>query len=240
MTVVDAGAGQEVPVKTPQRFYQPEAGFVPFLTLFPPADQQAVISREQYAAAARTVALPEFEGFAKIPRLSRECIITEKIDGTNAQVYVGEDGLVLAGSKNRWITPGKSTDNFGFAGWVAEHREELRKLGPGRHFGEWWGRGIGRGYGRQDRAFSLFNVGRWADNPELPACCSVVPLLARCQFDTWIIDSQLLVLKETGSRAQPGYPDPEGVVVFHVASGNLYKKTIEHDAEWKGARQQAA
>jgi hypothetical protein len=28
----------------------------------------------------------EFAGFPKIARLSRECVITEKIDGTNAQI----------------------------------------------------------------------------------------------------------------------------------------------------------
>lgn len=32
----------------------------------------------------------EFQGFQKIPRLSRECIITEKIDGTNAFIEVLE------------------------------------------------------------------------------------------------------------------------------------------------------
>ena len=34
----------------------------------------------------------EFVEFPKIPRVSRECIITEKIDGTNASVWIGEDG----------------------------------------------------------------------------------------------------------------------------------------------------
>ena len=29
--------------------------------------------------------LPEFKPFEKIARLNRECVITEKIDGTNAQ-----------------------------------------------------------------------------------------------------------------------------------------------------------
>jgi hypothetical protein len=38
----------------------------------------------------------EFQPFAKIARLSRECVITEKIDGTNAQVYIDESGEVLA------------------------------------------------------------------------------------------------------------------------------------------------
>ena len=34
----------------------------------------------------------EYRPFTKIARLSREMVITEKIDGTNACVYIGEDG----------------------------------------------------------------------------------------------------------------------------------------------------
>ena len=33
-----------------------------------------------------------FQDFPKMARLSRDIIVTEKIDGTNAQVYIGEDG----------------------------------------------------------------------------------------------------------------------------------------------------
>ncbi len=55
----------------------------------------------------------EFTAFPKIPRLNREIIVTEKIDGTNAQVVVTEDGEVRAGSRSRWITP--EADNFGYA-----------------------------------------------------------------------------------------------------------------------------
>lgn len=82
--------------------------------------------------------MTDFEEFQKIARLSRECCISEKIDGTNAQVHVLEDGTVLAGSRNRYVTP--EADNFGFARLVQEHQDELRAgLGIGRHFGEWWG-----------------------------------------------------------------------------------------------------
>jgi hypothetical protein len=79
----------------------------------------------------------EFMGFPKMGRLSRECWVTEKIDGTNAQIYITDDGQMLIGSRTRWITP--ESDNFGFARWATEHKDELLQLGPGRHFGEWWG-----------------------------------------------------------------------------------------------------
>ena len=77
----------------------------------------------------------EFVEFKKIYRVSRPCVITEKIDGTNAQICITEDNQVLAGSRSRWITP--ESDNFGFARWAAEHQEELLKLGTGTHYGEW-------------------------------------------------------------------------------------------------------
>jgi hypothetical protein len=55
--------------------------------------------------------------FPRVPRLNREVLITEKIDGTNAQVFIAEDGeRILAGSRTRWITP--EVDNFGFAAWL--------------------------------------------------------------------------------------------------------------------------
>ena len=105
--------------------------------------------------------IPEFRPFPKIPRLSREIIITEKIDGTNASITITEDGQFLTGSRNRWITP--EDDNFGFSAWAHANKDVLMGLGVGTHFGEWWGHGIQRGYGlpKGRRRFSLFNVGRW-------------------------------------------------------------------------------
>lgn len=104
----------------------------------------------------------EFKPFQKIARLNREVLVTEKIDGTNGLVWIAEDGVEMrAGSRSRWITP--EADNFGFAKWVADNAEELRRLGPGYHYGEWWGAGIQRRYGLTEKRFSLFNVSRWAD-----------------------------------------------------------------------------
>jgi hypothetical protein len=82
----------------------------------------------------------EFEAWPKIRRgKDNGVIVTEKIDGTNAQIAIEQDGTTMhVGSRNRWITP--EDDNFGFARWAAEHRDELLTLGPGRHFGEWWAR----------------------------------------------------------------------------------------------------
>ena len=131
-----------------------------------------------------------FEAFPKMGRLYREIVVTEKIDGTNAQVLIEHkeamedpgiqghriaeiDGYyIFAGSRTRFITP--ADDNFGFANWVENNAPELvYGLGIGRHFGEWWGKGIQRGYGLDYKKFSLFNTSRWKDNA--PKCCDVVP-----------------------------------------------------------------
>ncbi len=190
---------------------------------------------------------PEFKEFQKIFRLSRECIITEKIDGTNAQVCITDGGRVIAGSRSRWITP--QDDNYGFARWVEENQSELLKLGPGNHFGEWWGNGCQRGYGlpKGEKRFSLFNVRRWClfgsdparietEDPMvekyqeiLPACCGLVPKLFRGPFTTENCESALLHLAQYGSQAAPGFLNPEGVVIFHIPSGYLFKKTIHKD-----------
>ena len=174
-----------------------------------------------------------FEEFPKIARLSRDMIITEKLDGTNAQVIVTENGEVAAGSRSRLITP--ADDNYGFAAWVRDHADELRELGPGRHFGEWWGQGIQRKYSIGEKRFSLFNVGRWADAESRPACCHVVPVLYEGPFDTGVVSSVMNALAIDGSIASPGFMRPEGVVVFHSASGALFKKTFEKDDAGKWA-----
>ena len=183
-----------------------------------------------------------FVEFPKIPRLSRDIVITEKIDGTNAQIYfVGkgeinplsledalgcnEYGWLFAGSKSRYLS--LEGDNFGFARWVKENAEELMKLGPGRHFGEWWGPGIQRGYGLKEKRFSLFNVKKWKD--ERPSCCHIVPTLYEGPFDLLEVEEALLRLNAEGSLASPGFMRPEGVVVFHEAAGQVFKATIEND-----------
>ena len=173
----------------------------------------------------------DFEAFPKMPRLRREIIITEKIDGTNAQVCIGEDGSFRVGSRTRWITP--EDDNYGFARWAHENRAELERLGPGRHFGEWWGAGIQRKYGLTEKRFSLFNVSRWADDTVRPTCCHVVPTLYRGLFDTEAVDRTLDLLQLIGSKAAPGFMNPEGVIVFHVAGNVGFKRTLDKDDEPK-------
>lgn len=173
--------------------------------------------------------LPDFIPFNKIPRLSRNIVITEKIDGTNAQVYVTDDGNVYAGSRHRWLT--LAGDNFGFARWVDTHADELiTGLGPGRHYGEWWGQGIQRDYGLKEKRFSLFNTARWRDPEVRPECCHVVPVLYQGQFEETWIDWTIQRLTRNGSYAATGFMKPEGIVIFHSAANSMFKKTLENDA----------
>jgi hypothetical protein len=204
---------------------------------------------EQIQKASVPEIIIPFQEFPKIARLSRECIISEKIDGTNGQIFIEEDGGFLVGSRTRWITP--ENDNHGFARWAYEHKDELMKLGTGRHYGEWWGCGIQRGYGLTEKRFSLFNTIRWcmhdqepkpistSDSGEvkmqerLPKCCHLVPVLYRGVFDTGIVRYELSVLQAMGSVAALGFMKPEGVVVFHIAGNVGFKKTVERDEEPK-------
>lgn len=185
--------------------------------------------------------MSDFIEFPKIPRLVRGMVVTEKIDGTNGQIHIDDSGTVMrVGSRSRWITP--EDDNYGFARWAFEHRDELLALGPGSHFGEWWGAGIQRRYGLDEKRFSLFNTGRWGvgeGRTAPPACCHVVPVLAYGDFSTVAVAEALERLRVGGSVAAPGFMRPEGVIVYLTASRSYFKQTIEKDAEPKsvgGAR----
>lgn len=187
--------------------------------------------------------LPEFKAFPSIPRLNREVVITEKLDGTNASVHIykeGEELKILAGSRNRWLT--LEQDNFGFCKWVQDNKEELVKLGEGTHYGEWWGVGIQTGYGLSERRFSLFNVHKWGEmyyamrdghETNFPKCCHVVPHLLTTDFTTENVNAVLAELKEKGSQAVPGFMKPEGIVIYHKHSNQLFKVTFEADEKGK-------
>lgn len=179
--------------------------------------------------------MAEFQEFPKIPRLKRSCVITEKIDGTNAQIHITEEGEILAGSRSRYITP--KDDNYGFAKWVETNGEALALLGPGRHYGEWWGSGCQRGYGLSggEKRFSLFNVGLWNEDniPHIKGLC-VVPTLYSGEFSMRVVDDLIEDLRRNGSRAVAGFMKPEGIIVYHAASRSMFKVTVDKDDEPKG------
>jgi hypothetical protein len=203
----------------------------------------------------------EFLSWPKTPRLLKPMFITEKIDGTNGCVIVEElkeyklslstivhiDGKrysVGAQSRNRILPMGpkqmdditwQKRDNAGFAAWVRENAEALADfLGPGYHYGEWFGSKIARNYGLSDRRFALFNTSRWgflADPRAAPniAGLVVVPTLYMGEFDTEVVKDTFAELMLCGSQAVPGFMKPEGVIVYHSASSQYYKMTDQGD-----------
>jgi hypothetical protein len=199
----------------------------------------------------------EFKAWPKVPRLFRDVVITEKIDGTNAAVVIekyegdifefkdknafilvlGEDGdmyAVGAQSRTRMIFP--EQDNHGFAVWVRTNAAALVDvLGAGTHYGEWWGSGINRGYGLQkgQKYFSLFNASRWDPvyDPETwPQELGIVPIVYEGPFSEAAIQGALRRLRANGSLAHGGFMRPEGIVVFHKAANHMFKVTLENDA----------
>jgi hypothetical protein len=186
-----------------------------------------------------------FQAWPKIARLNRPIVVTEKIDGTNAAVVIeqcqpGEESFVGSGlrigaqSRTKIITPGD--DNYSFASWVQKNKEDLVKLGPGRHFGEWWGAGIQKRYGKlkSEKTFSLFNTSRWSNPEDRPKCCDVVPVLYVGPFSQAKINECLEKMKAV-SVACPG-AKAEGIVVFFAAANTMFKVTCEADDQWKGSR----
>lgn len=178
--------------------------------------------------------VPAFEPWAKIPRLRNEIVtITEKLDGTNAQILVTET-QIWAGSRSRWLggldAKGKISDNYAFNAWVQENHEKLRLLGPGRHYGEWYGFGIGpRGYGLPEKRLALFNTFRPAET--LPPGIEQVKILYQGPgLELSKIVAELIAdLKTNGSKHVPGYMRPEGLVVYSSLTKTRYKVLCEGD-----------
>lgn len=180
-----------------------------------------------------------FKSWPKIPRLENEVYhITEKIDGTNACVVIQHrsdmnrgvwetmplveiEGFgIWAQSRTRLITP--EEDNYGFAKWVQDNAEQLIKdLGEGYHFGEWWGRGINRGYGIEDRRFSLFNPTKHSE------VCYNIPSIFSGNHLLGLVSASKAELSEKGSLAVPGYMKPEGLVVYAEKAKCYWKVVID-------------
>jgi hypothetical protein len=177
-----------------------------------------------------------FESFPKIDRWTNEtATITEKIDGTNAAFTFDPDGhLGVVQSRKRIITPGKQSDNAGFAGWVSDNAEQLFALfGPGRHFGEWWGAGIQRTYGAIGKHFSPFNTKAWPNDRPMEEVGGVpvkgVPTLAITTLD--LLAAELAYahrrLVERGSFAMGGFMDPEGCMIYLHRLGRYLKAPLD-------------
>lgn len=153
--------------------------------------------------------------------------------------------VIAAQSRKRLITPTilGGGDNAGFAGWVLDNSVELVDLlGPGRHFGEWWGQGIQRRYDMSHKVFSLFNTHRWVkvanERPDWlerakAIHLDVVPRLYEGRFSDVAIEETLHELRTNGSLAAAkfgvSFDRPEGVIIRHRDLGGNLKAFVEND-----------
>ena len=68
------------------------------------------------------------------------CYVFPKLDGTNASIWLDQDGIVQAGSRKRHLDESKDGDNAGFCKWV-KHQTDiidyLEQHPTHRLFGEW-------------------------------------------------------------------------------------------------------
>jgi hypothetical protein len=55
-------------------------------------------------------------------------------------------------------------------------------------------------------------------------------------MDQMHIAAIMFELKASGSLAERGYMNPEGIVVFHTAANFGFKKTFEKDVTGKGTK----
>ena len=96
---------------------------------------------------------------------------TVKLHGTNAGIRLLEDGTLVAQSRSRDLTP--EDDNAGFAAFVVEHAELIRKFlfnnKPGVVFGEWCGGNIQKGVAlnQLQKQFVVFAATDWSEEPQL-------------------------------------------------------------------------
>ncbi len=166
----------------------------------------------------------QFKAWEKIPRENPfNVTITEKMDGTNACIIISDGEIVGVQSRNRLITP--EDDNYGFAQWVSDSKDDLLGLGDGYHYGEWAGLGIQKNpHDIPVKKFFLFNTFRWNENnPNRPACCDVVPVLFQGQLSPEVIPDLLAKLSESAGENQ----SPEGVIVYYHAFRKYTKHTIK-------------
>lgn len=171
--------------------------------------------------------MSEWTGFPKIARLNRDCVVTEKVDGTNAAILI-QSGRLRVYSKSEELTG--SIDSYGFYAWVMERKRAiLDTFEDGLLRGEFAGPGINRNrHQLTSKTFYCF-----AAEPRvregvtgLPDGFNVVPVLYEGPFDTAAINREVDRLRINGSLVGG---TPEGVVVFHLAGSVGFKVTCLND-----------
>ena len=196
-----------------------------------------------------------YPSFSSIERLENlYCHITEKVDGTNGLIYIGDKyeayypyELIRFGSRNRWITT--EDDNCGFANFFSQYKAELddiidlirlekgevEKGYSSQIYGEWFGKGIQRGYNLEAKFFMPFSEYFATKMIDAGIAHIKMPVtLYSGKFSVEILEGCMNKLKDEGSQVVPGYNRPEGVVVYFPKHNFRLKETFE-GPKWKDA-----
>lgn len=188
----------------------------------------------------------EFQSFPKIQRYERGmAVITEKIDGSNGCLIFNDEGDMWVQSRNRMLTLDKQNDNFGFAHWAHNTEGLFEFFGPGRHYGEWFGCGIQRGYGMSERCFAPFNTGLFSQErieAGAPDGVTYTPVLGVCQLTELneTVDQVMGVLSTDGSHTREGWGwAPEGSMIWSPQFDYL-KVPFELAHKWELSAEVAA
>lgn len=168
-----------------------------------------------------------------------KCHVFPKLDGTNASVWLGDDGTIQCGSRNRLLSV--ENDNAGFCAW-AQQNDELKKVFESfpnvRLYGEWLVPHAIKHY-RDDawRRFYVFDVtGINEDGSESYATWEEYSLFIGESFDIDLVPCIAIV--ENGSKEQfynllksntylmkDGMGPGEGIVIKNYGFKNRYGRT---------------
>ena len=178
----------------------------------------------------------EFQPWPKISRsVLGDCVMSMKMDGTNACVIIEEGKIVGVQSRKRMINVGKDNDNFGFASYVSQNEAKFLQLGEGRHYGEWAGLGIQKNpHNLENKQFFLFDTRRWGEHNPPPEGINVVEVLYQGEYTKSKVDE---VMNELKTRSETEGWKAEGIVVYFPKLSTMEKHTFEYSkGKWTGVK----
>lgn len=203
-----------------------------------------------------TVSYPSFSSIERLENIY--CVISEKIDGTNGLIQIDykydwngqryDDHLVQFGSRNRYITT--TDDNAGFANYFTPHiasictlAESLINYGDNDNpkqdwpiyiYGEWFGKGIQRGYGLDEKYFMPFSS-FYAEHMIKAGIPNIMMpnIMYTGKFSLEVVDNCMNRLTSGGFHTLiTNYDYPEGVVIYFPKYNFRLKQTFE-GSKWE-------
>lgn len=163
------------------------------------------------------------------------CHVFPKIDGTNASVWLGEDGTIQAGSRKRHLS--LSSDNHNFCAYAMTHltlTDFVRNYPHYRLFGEWLVPHTIRTYRDEAwRQFYIFDVFDQDAGEYITYDCycdllkqyrlDYVPCIARVDHGT---KDQFLKLADQNDFLLPTGDIGEGIVIKRYGFKNRFGRTV--------------